>query len=101
MRALNRDLVELYGIPAPDYVCARVLAAGVAESVTVPTGARYAVFSSTGDFYARFTGTATVPVDTDDGTASELNPGIRDVSGLTTLSVISAGTPTVTVAFYV
>lgn len=101
MRALNRDYVELAALPAPDYVCARVLAAGAAESITVPANARYAVFSKTGDFYAKYSGAAAVPTDTDDGTASELNPTIRDVTGVATISIISAGTPIVTVAFYV
>lgn len=82
------------------YVLARALAASTAESITVPAGAKFVVLSATGDFYANFTTTATVPGDTTDGTASELNPSVIDVSGVTTISVISAATPIVTAAFY-
>lgn len=101
MRALNRDIVELYALPAPDYVLSKLLAASTAEGFTVPANARYVVFSSTADFYANYSTTATVPGDVADGTASELNPGIRDISGVTTISIISAGTPIVTAAFYI
>lgn len=82
------------------YVLSRLLAASTAESFAVPTGAKFVVLSSTADFYANFTTTATVPGDVTDGTASELNPSVIDVSGVTTISVISAGTPIITAAFY-
>lgn len=79
---------------------ARSLAAGVAESITVPSGAKYVVFSATADFYANYTTTATVPGDVTDGTASELNPTGRIIQGVTTISVISADTCIITAAFY-
>lgn len=60
---------------APTYVQARVLAAGVSETVTLPAGTRIAVFSATCNFYAKTGATAAVPAaDIADGTASELNP---------------------------
>lgn len=60
---------------APTYVQARVLAANVAESITLPAGTKIAVFSATCNFYASTTVPATVPAaDVTDGTASELNP---------------------------
>lgn len=85
----------------PDFVNARLLAANVAENVDVPPGARIAVFSATGDFYARYdNGTAAVPGDVTDGSAAELNPVARYLDGVTRISLVSAATPIITVAFY-
>lgn len=90
----------LYAVPAPGYVLSRSLAAGTAEAFTVPAGARFVIFSATGDFFANYTTTATVPVDVTDGSASELNPSVRSIPGITSISVISSATPVVTASFY-
>lgn len=110
MRQLNfgtdKDGNHSYHLPAPDatQVMARSLAASTAESITVPAGAKYVVFSATADFYANYSTTATVPLDTTDGSASELNPTGRIVGGLipaiSTISVISADACIVTASFY-
>lgn len=99
----------------PSYVSARALAANTAESITIPqgsasaaaaAGAAYVRLAGTADFYYSFSGTATVPVDTDDGSACELIKTQGDPewlvipSGATALSVISAGTAIVTASFY-
>lgn len=86
---------------APGYTDARVLAANTAESQTVPTGARFVIFSSTCNFYAHPSATATVPAaDTTNGTSSELNPAGWGLAGVTTISVIADATCTVTMSFY-
>ena len=87
-------------VPFSNYVLAKSLAASVAESFTVPAGAAYVVFSANGDFYAKVGGTATVPGDVTDGTASELNPTARACSPASTISVISPYATVVTAAFY-
>lgn len=59
-----------------DYVSARADVT-VSEQFTVPEGATVVILSGTGVFHAAFGSnpTATVPADTDDGTACELiNP---------------------------
>jgi hypothetical protein len=86
----------------PTYVAARVLAANVAEDHTVPTGAKYVVFSaSCAAFYVKRGGTAAVPAgDVTDGTASELNPAGYYIVGVTTLGLIAPATCVVTMAFY-
>jgi hypothetical protein len=90
------------GFNAPDYNDARVLAANVVESHTVPAGAKKVSFSATGNFYARFYGTAAVPAaDVTDGTGSELNPGLRTLENVTAISLISPVACTVTMAFYI
>jgi len=87
-------------VPAPETINGVVLAANIAESVTVPSGARYALFNATADFYAKYSGTATVITDTTDGSGSELNPTLRTLGTGDTISVISGETCYLTVAFY-
>lgn len=98
---------NLFALSVPGYVLSKLLAASTAEAFTVPAGANYVVFSATGDFYADYDGAASVPGDVTDGTAAELNPSVRYIGpqagfpdGVTSISIISAGTPTVTAAFY-
>lgn len=88
--------------PIPQSTMARALAASTAESITPPTGSRYVIFSANVDFFVNCYTTATVPGDTTDGTASELNPsGYSFDSGeLPTISVISAAAGIVTASFY-
>lgn len=95
---VNRN--PTYAIPAKTYVDAAVLAASTKEDMTVPSGARIVVFSSTGDFFANYDADAAVPSDTTDGTASELNPTTRNIQGVTTISLIASATPTVTLTYY-
>ena len=86
---------------APDHVDARVLAANVNEDHTVATDAKYVIFSSTVDFYAKKGGTAAVPAaDVTDGTGSELNPTIWYISGITTIGLIAPTAAVVTLTFY-
>lgn len=91
-------------MPVPAYVLARALAASTAEAMTVPAGAQYVFLIHNGTAtYARFDATATVPGDTTDGTASMLIPATGlwvSLEGVTTVSVISAGTPIVTATFF-
>lgn len=89
-----------FAVTPSDCVMARSLSASSAESITVPTGAGIVVFAATGDFYANWTTTATVPGDTTDGSASELNPGVRKVAAGATISVIAPAACVVTASFY-
>lgn len=110
MRLLNfgadKSGLHSYCLPAPDTVNAVSLSASVAESITIPSGAKYVIFSATADFYANYSTTATVPGDTTDGSASELNPTGRRLTGegmnpaVTAISVISADTCIITASFY-
>lgn len=94
--------LSTFSIPVPDSTSVNgvVLAAGTAKSITVPSGATHALFSATDDFYANYTGTATVITDTTNGSGSELNPVIRTLLAATTISVIAAQATNVTVTFY-
>jgi hypothetical protein len=88
------------------WVDARVLAAATAEAHTVPTGAKRVLFSANCDFFALFNataaaGTAATPAaDITDGTSPELNPVVRDLSGVAEISLISAAGGIVTMRFF-
>lgn len=88
-------------IRASDYINARVLAAGVEESETVPTGARIVLFSSTSNFYLKVGATAAVPsTDVTNGSGSELNPIARLVAAAEVLHLIAPTACIVTMAYY-
>jgi hypothetical protein len=83
------------------------LAANSAQALTVPLGSRFAIFSSTDDFYARLDGSAaTVPSSVTWAAGGvELNPGVRLVSAVTVetstlISVIAPADCVMTIAFY-
>jgi hypothetical protein len=93
--------VNTFAIPFSDTINACVLTAGVPESLTIPAGANFVVFSATGEFYIRANGTAAVTAgDVTNGTASEFNPAARSLVGVTSLSVVAPGACTVTAAFF-
>lgn len=101
IRLDNRNNDNTLTIPACQWVDVRVLAANVAETHTLPTHANVVNFSATGNFYVNFTTTATVPAaDVTDGTGSCLNPGVRDVSQITSFSIIAPAAIVVTMEFY-
>lgn len=90
---------------APGYVLSVLLAAATAEAFAVPAGAQYVFIQSAAPTttFVKFDGTATVPGDVIDGSASEMvqsNGSLYYLEGVTSISVISSGTPIVTAAFY-
>lgn len=98
---LPQSLDFYFALPPSGYVQARSLAASTAETITPPTDARFVLISCTANVYVAFnSGTATVPSDTTDGTASELNPTMRRISSSATISVISPVAAVCTAAFY-
>ena len=97
-RSANGD--QTYARSAPLYIDARDLAASTNETHTVPAGADYVLFSADGDFYAKPNGAAAVPGDVTDGTASELNPKLWSLEGVTSIGLISSATRKITLSFY-
>ncbi len=94
----NGDLT--FARSAPLYIDARDLAASTNETHTVPAGADYVIFSADGDFFAKPNGAAAIPGDVTDGSASELNPVIWDLSGVTTIGLIANAVRKITLSFY-
>lgn len=91
----------LMGLNRPQHTDAVVLSANTAKTYTIPTGARYALFSANADFYVDYSGTAAVPAeDVTDGSAGEMNPVLRSVDGLTSISIVSASSCIVTISVY-
>jgi hypothetical protein len=61
--------------PLSDHINARVLAAGVSETMSVPPTAKYVfICGSTTPVYFKFGASAAVPTDLDNGSASEVPP---------------------------
>lgn len=91
-----------YALRVPAYVDHRVLAANTNETHTVPTGAKFVLFSATADFYASYDGdNAVVPnADVTDGTGNELNPTVRYIEGVAEIDLISASACIVTMSFF-
>jgi hypothetical protein len=87
------------------YTAVRTLAADTAEYINVPTGAKYAVFGSSGTFACRFNatqaGTAAASfADSTGGDTIEINPDQRFLYDVTELSVIAKGDVYLSVTFY-
>ena len=101
MRSLPHTL-QLETPEGANHIDNYVLSAGTATAVAVPDGARTAVFSATGVFYARWGGgDAAVPAaDVTDGSGSETSPTIRNVIGLTAFSLAAPAACVVAVAWY-
>lgn len=93
-------------LPMSDYVDNYVLAAGVAETVTIPAGTRFAFFSTTADFWLRASNDSPLPAaavpsgDVTDGTGSEFNPSSRDVTGFSQFSIISEFAAKLSITWY-
>ena len=70
----------MIGINAATYVDAIVLAAGVPELYTIPSGAINVLINCTSDVWIRYGAAAAEPsTEIIDGTASELNPALRTI----------------------
>jgi len=83
------------------YIYTNLLAANVAESVTVPTGAKYVIISATTNIWVKIGGAATVPAgDTTNDTGSELNPGARYLDTATSIGIIAEAVSKVSLMFY-
>jgi hypothetical protein len=88
---------------AQGYVNNYLLVAGVAKSITIPTGSNFALLSSSADVWVVIGAgkTAAIPSgDVTDGTGSELNPVCRFVKGETAMSVISSAAAKLSIMFY-
>jgi hypothetical protein len=90
-------------LKAPDYVDCVILTAEVAHEYSVPEGARMVVFSSTGDFFAKYgeAPVAAIPLTSiANGSASELNPTARFITPSSKISLIAPLTTTISLALF-
>lgn len=107
MLSIPNDYRREFTLPFSDAVQVQVLGAGVAETMTIPSGAKFVLLTGTTNFYVDPTITAVVPAaDVTDGSGPELVlstvPVFRSLDGVvaTGLSLIAAGACIVTAAFY-
>jgi len=94
---------NLTALPVSDASRPYVLAANTAQAVPIPAGAKYVMYSATGDFWAEEGNAApAVPLTTPGAdTRMELNPDSRWITpGTTQIGLVSAANQTVQVAFY-
>lgn len=91
-----------YGL-RPSWVDARSLASNTAERFNIPTGAIWVLIEASGqyDVYVSYDADAAVPAgDVTDGSASELNPGLRLINGVSQIGVISPDACKVTLHYW-
>ena len=100
LTALPFSIRELASRPPSNSRDSKVLAASVAEAFVVPQEAKFAIFSSTADFWADESATAVVGIDSTDGSSAELNPAAWQLDGVRQISVISAAVCTVNISWY-
>lgn len=100
MKILPTSIGEYFALPPSDYCNSIDLVSGQAESMTVPETAKYALFASSGDFYVNYSAVAAVPGDVTDGSAAELNPTMRYVTGINSISLVAPSDCNVTVSYY-
>lgn len=90
-----------FAVQPSGYVLSKLLAANVAKTFVVPPGAKAVSFSATMDFFATFDGTtAAVPGDVTDGSAACLNPSMRAVTKVASISVITPDSGVITAEFW-
>jgi len=87
------------------YTVTKTLAADTAEYITVPTGAKYAIFGSSTSFMARYNATAAGTDaaafgDATPNNAHEVNPTTRYLYGVGEISVIAKAACELSVTFY-
>ena len=98
---LDANRKGMIGVDGKGYIYASVLAATTTEVVTVPTGAKYVLFKSTGTFWANLGAAAAIPsTEVADGSASLLNPELRGLDGAATIGLIAPAICTVTMEFF-
>ena len=91
----------LQGLLYDQWVDALVLSANTAQTYTIPAGTDYLLFSGTGIFYVSYTGTAVIPSgNVLTGLAPALDPVLRAVTGLTSISVIAPASTIVTISAF-
>ena len=96
----SREFFKL-SLPLASYVDDFVLAANVAETVTVPSLAQLMNVRSDVDLWTRTGGTASVPAaDVTDGTGSALNVGVRLVYPGQTFSIVAGATCHVSIEWF-
>jgi hypothetical protein len=90
-----------FALEASDDCNALVLVAATAQSIAVPSGARFAAFSPTCNFWCLLDGTPAVPsASVTDGTAPTLNPGVLALEDATNIGIVTDSAGFLGISFY-
>ncbi len=104
MQALDQissyKIKETEGIKPSDTIYSGVLVGGVAQTITAPSGAEYVVFSSDNNIWVNYDATATLITGSITSGGGEMNPKIRYIGDITTISLISEKSTRVSLSFY-
>ena len=91
----------IQALPYPQWIDTEALTASTPTTHAVPAGANYVLISATGSVYVDYNNAAAIPSgQVLNGLGSELNPGLRCITGLTYLGLVSPGNCVVTICFF-
>lgn len=93
-------LEETHALIPSDTIYSGELTAGVEQTVSIPTGAEFVIFTATNDYYVNYDTTAAVPTGTISQAGGELNPITRYIGETAVLHIISPYTTKITLGFY-
>lgn len=83
-----------------DSIYSGLLVANTEQTVSVPSGAEFVIFTATNDYYVNYDTTATVPSGTISQVGGELNPILRYIGETSVIHIISPYTAYITLGFY-
>jgi hypothetical protein len=98
-----------FAINCPSSVISRSLSANTSVNISISNLAdasgdlpTYLIFSGNGNFYVRWNASsASIPGNNSDGTAAELNPGVRKITNsITQFSIIAPADMILTILLY-
>lgn len=93
-------LLDTDALVASDTIYSGALVAATEQTVTVPTGADFVIFTADADYYVNYDTTAAVPTGTISQAGGELNPIIRYVGDTSIIHVISEIACKISLGFY-
>lgn len=97
---LDANGISTFAI-APDWINVYLLSAGVAKDCVVPSTAEYVFFNTNVDIWVKMNGIASIPtIDITDGSAPEFMPAVRQIKGITNISIISPNDGFVILSFF-
>ena len=97
----EQPIPTIQALPYPQWIDTEALTASTPTTHAVPAGANYVLISATGSVYVDYNNAAAIPSgQVLTGVGSELNPGLRCITGLTFLGLVSPANCIVTLCFF-
>ena len=83
-----------------DSIYSGLLSANIEQTVTVPSGAEFVMFTANNDYYVNYDTTVAVPTGTISQAGGEMNPIIRYIGEVTTIHLMSKDNTEIALVFY-